>query len=329
MITTGPLAMERRARRDGEVAAPGRHAAVLLQAVVSNLAPKPGLVYCDLTLGAAGHFMAMAQRLVPAGVMVGVDRDAQAIEQARAKLEAVSLERVEMHLVHGNFGEIGEIMARLELKQADRVLIDLGLSSDQLAALGRGFSFLRDERLDMRQDQRQSLTAAQIVNEYSAAELTRVIKEYGEERRTGVIVQAILERRRRRPIERTGELAELIAQATGAHRGRIHPATRTFQALRMEVNDEEGQLKRCLPQLAELLSIGGRLAIITFHSVEDRIVKGSLKPFGRRGGRGDWQVVRLGRVIRPDAAEIRANPRSRSAKLRVYHKVRVEKANVG
>lgn len=260
---------------------------------------------------------------------MGVDRDAQAIEQARVRLEAVSLERVEMHLVHGNFGEIGEIMARLELKYADRVLMDLGLSSDQLEASGRGFSFLRDERLDMRQQICQSLTAAQVVNEYSAAELTRVITEYGEERHVGRIVQAIVRRRQRRPLERTGELAELIAQATGARRGRIHPATRTFQALRMEVNDEEGQLRKSLPQVAELLSIGGRLAIITFHSVEDRIVKGSLKPFGRRGGRSDWQVVRLGRVMRPDAAEIRGNPRSRSAKLRVYRKVRVEKANAG
>jgi 16S rRNA (cytosine1402-N4)-methyltransferase len=231
-----------------------------------------------------------------------------------------------MHLVHGNFGEIGEIMARLELKRVDRVLMDLGLSSDQLAASGRGFSFLRDEQLSMRQDERQSLTAAQVVNEYSAAELRRVIADYGEERWAPAIVEAILERRRRQPIERTGELAELIAQAVGGQRGRIHPATRTFQALRMEVNDEEGQLRKCLPQVAELLSIGGRLAIITFHSVEDRIVKGSLMPYGRRGGRRDWQVVRMGRVIRPDAAEIRGNPRSRSAKLRVYQKVRVEKA---
>jgi 16S rRNA (cytosine1402-N4)-methyltransferase len=261
--------------------------------------------------------------------MVGVDRDSRAIEQARVKLEAVSIERVEMHLVQGSFGEIGEIMTRLELKHADRVLMDLGLSSDQLAASGRGFSFLRDERLDMRQDESQALTAGQVVNEYSAADLTRVIREYGEERRAGAIVEAIMVRRRRQPIERTGELVEIIERVAGARRGRTHPATRTFQALRMEVNDEEGQLRRCLPQVAELLSIGGRLAIITFHSVEDRIVKGSLKPFGRRGNRTDWQVVRLGRVLRPDAAEIRGNPRSRSAKLRVYQKVRVEKAVAG
>jgi len=322
--------MASRARRDGDASdGRSRHTAVLLKSVVDQLAPKPGLVCCDLTLGAAGHFTALARELAPAGVMIGIDRDSRAIEQARVKLEAVSFERVEMHLVQGSFGEIGEIMARLELEHADRVLMDLGLSSDQLAASGRGFSFMRDERLDMRQDESQALTAAQVVNEYSAADLTRVIAEYGEERHAGAIVQAILGQRRQQPIERTGELAAIIARAAGARRGRIHPATRTFQALRMEVNDEEGQLRRCLPQVAELLSIGGRLAIITFHSVEDRIVKGSLKPYGRHGARTDWQVVRLGRVIRPDAAEIRGNPRSRSAKLRVYQKVRVEKANVG
>jgi len=303
-----------------------RHTAVLLQTVVRKLAPKPGHVYVDLTLGAAGHLREMAGRLTPGGVAVGVDRDARAVEQARIQLQSVSYERVELHLVQGNFGDLGEIMARLGLTKADRVLMDLGLSSDQLETSGRGFSFMRDEPLDMRQDTDQQLTAAEVVNDYSPAELERIIREYGEERQARRIAEAICQRRNARRIERTEELAEIITAAVGGRRGKTHPATRTFQALRMEVGDEVGQLTRGLPQVAELLAIGGRLAIITFHSLEDKIVKGSLRPYSRHGGRTDWQIVRLGRVIRPDTAEVRGNPRSRSAKLRVYEKVRVTKA---
>lgn len=309
--------------------AQSRHTAVLLQPVVEKLAPYPGAVFCDLTLGAAGHFIEIARRLTPGGVAVGCDRDAEALERARMRIEAVSFDRVEIHLVKSDFGGLRGMMMRLGLEYADRILMDLGLSSDQLLDAGRGFSFQRDGSLDMRQDLDQDLTAADVVNGYAVDELERILREYGGERYAGLIAAAIDRRRRQAPLEGTLELAELIAAAIPSRRGRTHPATRAFQALRIEVGDELGQLRRCLPQAAELLSPGGRLAVITFHSLEDVVVKESLRPFGRRGGRTDWQLVRRGRVVRPDAAEVRGNPRSRSAKLRVYEKVRVEKAKTG
>ncbi len=289
------------------------------------LALGPGLVCCDLTLGGGGHLGEMARRIEPGGVIVAVDRDLDAIARAKKQMLAVS-RRVEIRLVHGSFGHLKSIMARQGLTCADRSLLDLGVSSDQIDDPGRGFSFLHDGPLDARQDRSQELTAAIVVNTYPADELERILREYGEERYAKRIAQAIVERRREQPFSNTLELAEVITATVPGSRGRVHPATRTFQAIRMEVGDEVGELTRCLPQAAELLSDGGRMAIITFHSVEDRVVKQALRPYGRHAGRTDWQLVRRGRVMRPSAEEVRGNPRSRSAKLRVFEKVRVAKA---
>jgi len=310
---------------DGDGCSRSHHIPVLLQPVLDGLVPGPGKVYCDLTLGGAGHFIEVAGRISPGGTAVGVDRDEHALQRARVLLETVSLERVEIHLVHSGFGGIKGILSQLGLKTADCVLLDLGLSSDQLDDPERGFSFKHSGRLDMRQDLSQELTAEEVVNTYSAEDLERILKEYGEERHAKKIVSAILRQRGVRRITTSGELAELVAETVPGRRGKSHPATRTFQAIRIEVGDEIGQIQQCLSDVAELLSIEGRLAIITFHSLEDRIVKGSLRPFGRHGGRSDWQVVQRGRTVQPGMDEIRGNPRSRSAKLRVFEKVRVDR----
>ena len=325
-----PVAQENgTSSEDGDGCCGSHHVPVLLQPVLDGLVPGPGKVFCDLTLGGAGHFIEVAGRISPGGIAVGVDRDEQALKRARVKLETVSLERVEIHLVHSGFGEIKGIFSQLGLKTADCVLLDLGLSSDQLDDPERGFSFQHDGRLDMRQDRRQELTAEEVVNGYPVVDLKRILREYGEERYAGRIAEAIGQGRGRRRITTTRELAELVAGVVPGRRGKSHPATRTFQAIRIEVGDELGQIRECLAGVADLLAIGGRLAVITFHSLEDRTVKGSLRPWGRHGGRGDWQVVQRGRTIQPDQDEIRGNPRSRSAKLRVFEKVRVDKGRTG
>lgn len=220
-------------------------------------------------------------------------------------------------------------MARFGLEGVDRVLFDLGLSSEQLDDPKRGFSFLRDGPLDMRQDKAATLTAADVVNDYPPHALERVISDYGEERYARRIVAAIVARRAEQRIQSTAELAEIIASAVPGRRSATHPATRTFQALRIEVGHEMQSLEDGLQAAAELLRPGGRIAVITFHSLEDRAVKQALRPYGRHAGRTDWQVVRLGEVVRPDAAELKANPRSRSAKLRVYLKVLAGLADSG
>ena len=297
-----------------------RHTPVLLQQVIGSLALEPGLVFIDGTLGSAGHYSAVASRLVPGGIAIGIDRDQSAIHRAQERLDGLALRGVELRLVHAEFAELERVVSEMGIEYADRVLLDLGLSSDQLDDPGRGFSFLRDGPLDMRQDRRQALTAAQVVNEYPEGELERILREYGEERHSYRIARAIVARRGSGPIEGTAELTALIEQAVPGRRGKSHPATRSFQAFRMEVGGEIRQLEEGIRQAVELLSIGGRLVLITFHSLEERIVKRTLRPYGRHGSRRDWQVNMLGKVIEPDEDEVKGNPRSRSAKLRVYEK---------
>ncbi|MCB1218401.1 16S rRNA (cytosine(1402)-N(4))-methyltransferase RsmH [bacterium] len=297
-----------------------RHRPVLLQQVIESLALEPGLVYIDGTMGSAGHYSAVASRLVPDGIAIGIDRDQSAIERAGAVIAGMELDGVRLHLVHGEIAELERVVHEVGLRHADRVLFDLGLSSDQLDDPGRGFSFLRDGPLDMRQDRRSTLTAEQVVNDYPPEELERILREYGEERFSRRIVAAITDRRRGGRISGTLELASLIEQAMPGRRGKSHPATRSFQALRMEVGGEVRQIEEGIRQAVELLSHSGRLAVITFHSLEERIVKRTLRPYGRHGGRGDWQVNMLGKVIEPDEEEVQGNPRSRSAKLRIYEK---------
>jgi 16S rRNA (cytosine1402-N4)-methyltransferase len=286
-------------------------------------------VYVDGTVGSAGHYSAVAGRIGPGGVAIGLDRDDAALERARARIGSADLKDdlagVDCVLVHASFSELERVVTRLGHVEVDRVLLDLGVSSPQLDEPERGFSFLQDGPLDMRQDRRQSLTAGDVVNSYSAAELERIFRELGEERLARRIADAIVASRTSHPLRSTRELAAVVESVIPRRPGRSHPATRTFQALRMHVGDELGQLASGLEQAARLLRVGGRLAVITFHSLEDRAVKQALRPFSRHAGRADWVLVLVSGVVEASVEEMRANPRSRSAKLRVWEKREVKR----
>ena len=312
-----------RSNRDADAAPrPGRHEPVLLKEVINALVPGPGMVYVDLTLGAGGHFIEVARRIGPGGTAVGLDRDRAAIERTQTRLSD-GIQGVEIHLVCNAFEEARRVMDELELSEANLILADLGLSSDQLADPGRGFSFLTESPLDMRFDEGQALTADEVVNNYDPDDLLTVIRDYGEERHAKRIVEGISRRRRQRPISTTTELAALITEVAPQRPGQIHPATRTFQGLRIEVNDELGHVQRGLASASDCLAVDGRLAVITFHGLEERVVKQALRPFSRHGDRTDWQVNQVGKLVGPSDEERRRNPRSRSAKLRLYQKTAV------
>lgn len=301
-----------------------RHEPVLLKQVVELLALGPGQVFVDCTLGGAGHFTAIAPRLAPGGTAIGIDRDAQAIKRARSIISGLELSGVAVHLVHASFAELERVVPVLGFGHADRILMDLGLSSDQLDDPRRGFSFLRDGPLDMRQDAAQELTAEEVVNDYPAVDIAQILREYGEERHAQRIAAAIAAARRQGPILSTRQLADIVARAVPGGRGRIHPATRTFQAIRIEVGGEVDQVLDGVAAAARVLSIGGRLAVITFHGLEERLVKQAVREFSRHGEADttkEWILVRASGVIKPDQDEMIANPRSRSAKLRVLEKV--------
>jgi 16S rRNA (cytosine1402-N4)-methyltransferase len=267
-------------------------------------------------VGSAGHYSAVAHRIGPGGVAIGIDRDAGALERAQRRIAADGLTGVECLLVHASFDELERVVTRSGHRDVDRVLLDLSVSSDQLDDPGRGFSFSQDGPLDMRQDRRQSLTAGDVVNGYPGADLEHILRELGEERYARRIAEAIVARRTRQPVATTAELAAVVESVVPRRPGRSHPATRTFQALRMYVGGELDQLRAGLEQAARLLKVGGRLAVITFHSGEERAVKQTLRQFSRHAGRTDWVLVQ---------DEIRANPRSRSAALRVYVKTPVRR----
>jgi 16S rRNA (cytosine1402-N4)-methyltransferase len=304
------------------------HKPVMVAEVLAALQPRAGGRYADGTIGAGGHAEAILRASAPDGWLCGCDRDGAALERARARL-APFAGRFELR--QGNFAELADWVPP---GRCDGVLLDLGVSSMQLDQPERGFSFQQDGPLDMRMDAGQALTAAQLVNESSVPELARMFRELGDERQAGRIARAIERERGRQRIETTGALARLIERVTPRRGARIHPATRVFQALRMAVNDELGSLRRGLDEALTILKPGGRLAVITFHSAEDRVVK----QFGRLRARGyevpgevDVPELRRPRVpdlrwverkgIRPGVAESGENPRARSAQLRVFEKV--------
>jgi 16S rRNA (cytosine1402-N4)-methyltransferase len=286
-----------------------QHVPVLLQEVMENLNPQAGDRLIDCTLGGGGHTAALLDRSRPDGQVLALDADPDAIERARARLADFG-ERV--IFVHSNFSDLYKVATAHGFDAVDGVLIDLGLSSDQLAST-RGFSFQHTGALDMRFDPAQLESAADIVNTLNADELADLIYEYGEERLSRRIARAIVAAR---PIHTAERLAEVIAGAIG-RRGRLHPATRTFQALRIAVNDELGALRSALPAAVNLLKPGGRLAVISFHSLEDRIVK----QFMRDGAQARTLRLPHRKPIAPREAEIEANPRARSARLRVAEKI--------
>ncbi|MEW8979986.1 MAG: 16S rRNA (cytosine(1402)-N(4))-methyltransferase RsmH [Symbiobacterium sp.] len=307
------------------------HVPVLLQETMDVLAVRPGGVYIDCTVGGGGHAAEILRLSSPDGRLIGFDQDEAALGAAGERLAPFG-ERVQ--LVRTNFAEIAAVVARLGLGSVDGVLMDIGVSSYQFDEGERGFSYHHDAPLDMRMDRTKPLTAAVVVNEWPEDELARVIREYGEERWARRIAQFIVRARKTGPIETTGQLVEIVKAAipAAARREGGHPARRTFQAIRIAVNDELGALERGLQGALQVLKPGGRLAVITFHSLEDRIVK---RTFARWANPctcpPDAPVCVCGkrplaepvtrRPIRPSAAELAANPRSRSATLRAIVKL--------
>ncbi len=306
------------------------HKPVLLEECLEALAIRPEGVYVDGTLGRAGHSQAILRRLTT-GRLIGIDRDLTAIDAARERLADFG-DRVT--LVHGNFSDLGDILQNLGIVGVDGMLFDLGVSSPQLDEPQRGFSYMHDAPLDMRMDRTASLDAGAVVNTWSYEELRRILFAYGEERYAPQIARAIVRRREDRPIRTTGELAEIIRSAMPpkALREKQHPAKRTFQAIRIAVNDELACVERMLRGAVPRLNRGGRLAVITFHSLEDRIVKTGLAEFARGCTcPPDFPVCVCGRTpeirlvnkkpILPGPGEIEENSRARSAKLRVAEKL--------
>jgi 16S rRNA (cytosine1402-N4)-methyltransferase len=300
----------------------GIHIPVLFQAVLDGLQARSGGRYIDATVGGGGHAAGILAASSPDGRLLGLDRDPAALEVARVQLASCAGQAV---LVHSSFSRLAEIARIHRFVPADGVLFDLGLSSLQLADPTRGFAFMADGPLDMRFDPTQGgLTAAALVNHRSLEELAALVYRYGEERHARRIAEAIVAAR---PLHTTKELAATVERVVG-RRGRIHPATRTFQALRIAVNDELAALEAALPQAVEMLAPGGRLAVISFHSLEDRLVKRFMRresrdcicppevPVCMCDHRATLRLITR-KPIQPTADEIAANPRSRSARLRV------------
>lgn len=283
------------------------HVPVLLEQVLEWLAPKPGMVLVDGTLGGGGHTRALAERVGKMGQVIGIDRDPAAIDAAEK-----SLRRLPVRLAQANFCDLPEVLDELKIEAVDGVVLDLGLSSDQLADRERGFSFSADGPLDLRFDPTAGEPARRLISRLSAEHLTELISRYGEERYSRRIAQAIVRERREHPIETAAQLAELVRRSVPKVPGgsRIDPATRTFQALRIAVNEELKSLEIALRRIPDRLRPGARMVVISFHSLEDRRVKEAFL--------GDERLdVVTRRPVRPDEKEITENPRSRSAKLRV------------
>ena len=307
-----------------------KHVSVLLSECIEALCIKPDGIYVDGTLGLGGHSSEIAKRLTT-GLLIGIDRDETAIERAGARLAPYG-ERV--RLVHGNFSDVASILDRLGIDAVDGMLFDLGVSSPQLDEAQRGFSYMQDAPLDMRMDGSASLSAHDVVNTWPESRLKQILYDYGEERYAPRIASAIVRARQERPIETTLELVEIIRSAmpAAALREKQHPAKRSFQAIRIAVNDELGAVQTMMDTAPDKLRPGGRLAVISFHSLEDRIVKNGI----RRREDGctcprDFPVCTCGFVqtlrsvsrkpILPSPEEQTANPRARSAKLRVAEHV--------
>ena len=306
------------------------HKPVLLDECLEALAIRPDGIYLDGTLGRAGHSLEIVRRLTT-GRLIGVDRDETALAAAEVRLAEY---RDKVSLVHSNFSCIHEILDSLGIDRIDGMLFDLGVSSPQLDDAQRGFSYMNDAPLDMRMDRTAALTARDVVNTWSYEELRRILFEYGEERYAPVIAKHIVRQREMAPIETTGQLTEIIKKAMPAAglREKQHPAKRSFQAIRIAVNGELDELEPMMDAAAERLNVGGRLAVITFHSLEDRLIKKAMQrlatgctcppefPVCVCGKQPKMKLVSRKPVV-STAAELEYNPRARSAKLRVAEKI--------
>jgi len=287
------------------------HVPVMVEEAMDGLRVHPGGVYVDCTLGAGGHSRAILERTRPDGRVLGIDRDAAALGLAQQSLADFGERLV---VAQGDFAELARICRDAGFTENDGILFDLGVSSMQLDTTERGFSFQREAPLDMRFDTSRGPSAADIVNSYTEQEIARILWEYGEERYSRQIAHRIV---RNRPILSTLRLAEIVRQVLGSRRGRIHPATRTFMALRIAVNRELESLQMAMEQTVDLLREGGRLVVISYHSLEDRIVK----QFMRSEAANHAYSLVTRKVIKPTSLECLSNPRSRSARLRVAERL--------
>ena len=304
-----------------------KHTPVLLEECIEGLNIKPDGIYVDGTLGGAGHSFEIVKRLSESGKLIGIDRDETALEAARNKLNDFK----NVIYIHGNHDNIKEILNENEIEKVDGILLDLGVSSYQLDEKNRGFSYMADARLDMRMDKSQTLTAEEVINTYKEEELAKIIFEYGEERFSRAIARNIVRQREIKKIETTKELVEIIEKSIPAKLKDGHPAKRTFQAIRIEVNNELKPLYNTVLNCIDCLKSGGRLCIITFHSLEDRAVKNAYiqaegrctcpkdLPYCICGAESKGKIITK-KPIKPSDKEQEENSRSKSALLRIFEK---------
>lgn len=309
-----------------------KHKSVLFDECMEGLNIKPDGIYVDGTLGGGGHSSGICELLGPEGTLIGIDRDQDALNAASERLKDYKCNKI---FVQSNYSDIAQVLEDLEIDEIDGALLDLGVSSFQLDNPERGFSYMNDAPLDMRMSQDDTFTAYDVVNEYDKKELTNIISKYGEERWASRIADFVVKAREDKPLESTFELVDVIKAAipASARRTGPHPAKRTFQAIRIEVNDELGQLERAVSEFCDVLAPKGRLCIITFHSLEDRIVKDIFNqranpctcpkefPVCVCGKKADIKKV-TGKPIIPSKEELEENPRARSAKLRIAQRIR-------
>ena len=305
-----------------------KHYSVMLKECMDGLAIKPNGIYVDGTMGGAGHSKEIAKRISNEGLLIGIDRDQEAICVAKERLA----EFPNVKFVHDNHDNIKEILEELDVAGVDGILLDLGVSSYQLDERNRGFSYMGEAELDMRMDRTQKLTAKIVVNKYSEEELAKIIFEYGEEKFSRLIARKIVERRKEKEIETTQELVDIIEEVLPRRKGEGHPAKRTFQAIRIEVNDEIRPLYQTVIDSINALNPGGRLCVITFHSLEDRAVKNAMNdcvgkctcppglPYCVCGAKAIGKVISR-KPILPSEEELEENSRSKSAKLRIFEKI--------
>jgi len=310
---------------------PAFHEPVMLKEAVDSLNCGPGCIFLDGTVGGGGHACEILKRTAPDGVLVGIDFDDDALLESRRKLKMFGDRAL---LVKGNFADLSAILSNLDIKKVDGILLDLGVSSYQLKTANRGFSILADAPLDMRMNQNGGLNAYDLVNNLSEKELEKIIRDYGEEIAARRVVRAISARRREAPIKTTGELAEIVSYAIPRHlkKRKIHPATKTFQALRIAVNDELANLHKSINDGIDVLKKKGRFSVISFHSLEDRIVKNLFRSWEKGCvcppdfpicvcNRESKLKVLTKKPVIPGESEINSNPRARSARLRTAERI--------
>ena len=304
------------------------HVSVMAEEVLKILQVKPNGIYLDCTLGGGGHSLRIGKLLSSEGFLIGIDRDADALSAAEKILSNLDC-RVE--LVHGNFFDLDKILENLRVEKIDGVIFDLGVSSHQIDTAERGFSYIQNSKLDMRMDRSQKLSAFDVINGYSEENLVKIFRDYGEERFSKKIAKSICESRKNFPIETTGELVEIIEKNIPHTKNGGHPAKRIFQAVRIEVNGELEILETSITSAVKHLKVGGKIAVITFHSLEDRLVKNTFKnlsagcicpknfPVCVCGHKPEIKI--LGKALTASQKELNKNSRSKSAKLRAAEKV--------